>query len=523
MADARSTGSSLLDAVLAVTRDLELDTILERIVRAACELVDARYGALGVIDDEREGLATFVHHGVDDETAAAIGRLPDGRGILGLLIRHPEPIRLADLADHPDSYGFPPNHPPMRAFLGAPIRVRDEVFGNLYLTEKRGDAAFTAEDEALVEGLAAVAGSAIQHARLLDDARRRDAWRDAVLETSSAVVAQEPSQVVRERIAALAAGLVDADGAVVVEAHDEGAWVLASVGEAPGEGFLGTGSSTVQAALADGTSHRTEYGPVFGRPSLWVPIREPGGVVGALGVGRHDRSFSQVEEQLLEGFGAQASVAWTYERAQREVHRLSLLEDRERIGRDLHDTVIQRLFATGLSLQAVVRRCDDQPEVAKRIEQAVDDIDGTVKEIRSTIFALQSATAGNRGIRSRVLEVIEDLSDSLPRAPRVRFDGPIDTVVGDAVAQQLLPVVREILTNVAKHAEASDVEVELRVDQDGLRLRVADDGRGIDPAAPPGFGLGNLRDRARALGGGVELHAGPTGRGTIVVWWLPPS
>jgi signal transduction histidine kinase len=262
------------------------------------------------------------------------------------------------------------------------------------------------------------------------------------------------------------------------------------------------------------------YGPMFDLPALWVPVREGERVGAGLGVGR-EQPFGQRDADLLGAFAAQVSFAWTFEQAQATVQRLQLIEDRERIGRDLHDTVIQRLFATGLSLQATVRRLDGQPDTAARVEQAVDDIDRTVKEIRSTIFALQSGDEEARGIRSRVLAVIDEVAPLLPRPPRVRFDGPIDTIVGDRTADQLIPVVREALTNGAKHAQAGDVEVELTADRDGVVLRVADDGRGIDPTAPRGLGLDNLDQRAADLGGTMTLGSGPTGRGTLLLWRVP--
>ncbi len=508
--------------MLAVAGDLSLETILERIVAAACELVDARYGALGVIAEDGEGLSAFLHHGIDEVTAARIGSLPSGRGILGLLIEEPRPLRLDDLGQHPRSYGFPPEHPPMRGFLGVPIAVRDRAFGNLYLTEKAGGQPFTAADEALLIGLAAVAGTAIQNARLFDDAQRRERWREAVLEVSAAVLTHQPSAKVQQQVVELAASLVDAEAACLVAQHEDGVWVVGSVGDGPAIGYLDIADSPGREALEEGVGVRALSGPVFSRPSLWVPVREGDAVVAALGLGR-SAPFQPSEVELLEGFAAQVSVAWSYERIQREVQRLSLLEDRERIGRDLHDTVIQRLFATGLALQATIRRVDDQPEVATRLERAVDDIDATVKEIRSTIFALQSTASARSGVRSQVLAIIEELTPLLGRAPRVRFDGPIDSVVSAAVGEQLLPVVREALTNVAKHARAQDVEVELRLDAASLSLRVADDGRGLDPGARPGFGLRNLRARADALGGEVSIGPNPSGRGTVVEWSIPTS
>ena len=513
--------SRFLEAALTVGGDLDLETVLRRVVESACALVEARYGALGVISEDRGGLAAFVHHGVDEATVAAIGELPTGRGILGLLIEQPEPLRLEDISRHPASYGFPPHHPPMEAFLGAPIRVRGQVFGNLYLTQKVGGGAFTAEDEDLVVGLAALAGSAIEHARLYADLQRRELWRDAVLEVSTTVMAGASLDEIRHRIAALGAHLVEADTACIVAAHDDGLWVLASTGVDPPLGFLAVEDAPVWTTLRDGEVCHVHDGPIFpGRVALWVPLRQRDELVAALGVVR-DQPFTGRDEQLLLGFAEQVTLALTHERAQAELARLRMVEDRERIGRDLHDTVIQRLFATGLGLQAVRRRADDGSEVTERLDRAVDDVDEIVREIRSTIFALQSGEGDAQGVRASVLKVVDEFADILPRSPRVRFDGPIDAVVSPEVADHLVPVVREALTNVAKHADANDVELELAVDQGGVQLRVIDDGRGIDADAPRGFGLANLRERAELLGGEFRLANRGDGVGTTLTWRVP--
>jgi signal transduction histidine kinase len=511
----------LLDAVLAIAGDLDLESVLGRVVEAACALVDAKYGALGVISEDGEGLTAFIHRGIDDATAARIGDLPAGRGVLGLLIEQPYPRRVDDLMTHPDSYGFPPNHPPMHAFLGAPIRVRDRAFGNLYLAEKHDGGTFTAEDEDLVVGLAAVAGAAIENARLYDDLHQREQWRDAVLEISTTVLAGGTTSEVRQQLVGLACELLGGDGGCIVGAHEDGLWVLSSTGAAPGPGFLPTTEGPAWAAIEDGRVARSLSGPVFGdRASLWAPVREGEELVAALGVVR-ERPFVPREEAVLAGFAAQASLALTHERAQAHLQRLSLIEDRERIGRDLHDTVIQRLFATGLSLQATIRRAEGRADLTDRLERAVDDIDTTVREIRSTIFALQSGGGGAEGVRSAVLTIADELAGVLPRPPRIRFDGPIDAVVDDRLAGHLIPVIREALTNVAKHAEAQDVEVELSVDSSWLVLRISDDGRGLPADRSGGYGLGNLRDRAVSLGGSLELSSRHDGRGTLLVWRAP--
>lgn len=367
----------LLDAVLTVGSDLDLPAMLERIIQAAVDLVDARYGALGVLDESRTRLAQFITVGLDDETYRAIGDLPEGHGILGLLIVDAEPLRLPDLREHPDSYGFPPNHPPMRSFLGVPIRVRDEVFGNLYLTDKTSAEVFTDVDEELVVGLAAAAGVAIENTRL------------------------------------------------------------------------------------------------------------------------HTR-----------------------------VQELALVEDRERIARDLHDSVVQRLFATGLSLQGAAGLIHtDADAAARRVNIAVDELDLTVKHIRSAIFGLESVVARDvGGVRRRVLEIVAESSAILDFEPTVLFEGQVDSATPDAVAADALATLREGLSNVARHAQASKADVEIAVNAGGngeLLLRITDDGIG-PPAAdqPRGHGLDNMAARAVGRGGTFEITpCSPSG--TQVTWRVP--
>lgn len=361
----------LLDAVLTVGSDLDLSTVLQRIIESATELVDARYGALGVLDATGTYLTEFITVGVDDETRRSIGDLPHGHGILGVLIVDPKPIRLPDLHEHPDSYGFPPNHPPMQSFLGVPIRVRDEVFGNLYLTDKTSAEVFSDIDEELVVGLAGAAGIAIENARL--------------------------------------------------------------------------------------------------------------------------------HEQLSE---------------------VALLEDRERIARDLHDTVIQQLFATGLSLQGAAKLAQ-RPEVAERIESAIERLDVTVKHIRSAIFGLEGSRGDRGGLRDRVLSLVDEATGPLGFKPRIVFEGPVDAAVTPKVADELLATLREALTNVAKHARAEHVDVSLAVDGE-LVLIVADDGVGIkeEAADGEGHGLRNMARRAEQLGGSMRIGTGGD-RGTTLEWRAP--
>lgn len=508
----------VLDVVLSVTSDLELDTILERVVEAACELIGARYGALGVIAEDGDGLARFVHRGLDDEAVARIGHLPEGRGVLGAIVDHPVPLRLTELADDPRSVGFPAGHPPMHSFLGAPIRVRDRVYGNLYLTEKSAGGTFSAEDEDLAVAFAAVAGAAIANARLLEDAQRRDRWQAAVLDLAVAVLSGADDRDATDMVTDLARALVDATGAAVVAHDHDGTRVLASSGDGPAVGRAQPGTP-VEEVLDRGERLRVDRSTLFPDASVvWVPLVERHEVVAALGVSR-DRPFPTAEVELLESFAAQASLVLAHQRASEDVRRLELIEDRERIGRDLHDTVIQRLFATGLTLQAVTRM-SDRPEITERLSRAVDDINDTVHHIRTTIFALQ-AQPDDRSVRTELLAVADDVGRLLPRPPSVRFHGPLDTIVDGELASQLIPVVREALTNAAKHASAQQVALDVRADTGQLEVVVTDDGIGVAADVSAGFGLANLRSRAAARGGEVHLDPGPDGRGTVLTWRVP--
>jgi signal transduction histidine kinase len=364
---------ALLDAVLTVGSDLDLRAVLHRIVESAASLVDARYGALGVLDESGTKLAEFITVGLSEEQRHHIGNLPEGKGILGLLIVEPKPLRLPDLGEHPDSFGFPPNHPPMHSFLGVPIRVRDEVFGNLYLTDKQAAEAFTDIDEELVSALATAAGVAIENARL--HARVRD-------------------------------------------------------------------------------------------------------------------------------FG--------------------VMEDRERIARDLHDTVIQRLFAVGLNLQSAERHIQSDV-VRDRIQQAVDDLDTTIRQIRSAIFGLEVARMSGGTVRSQVLAIADESAGTLGFSPHVRFDGTVDTSVPEDVAEHLLSTLREALANVARHAQARSVDVEIEVGDGKLLMRVVDDGKGLPEDAGSngaGHGMRNMRTRAQELGGVLTVTS-ESNQGTCLEWRVP--
>ncbi|MGK5557761.1 GAF domain-containing protein [Actinomadura kijaniata] len=525
---------SLLEAVVSIGSELDLETVLRRIVEAATTLAEARYGALGVIGEGGERLVQFVTVGVTEEEIAEIGHWPHGHGILGLLIKEPHPLRLPDLAEHPESYGFPENHPPMRTFLGVPIRVRDEVFGNLYLTEKLSGGDFDEEDEVVVTALATAAGVAIENARLYEETRRRERWLEASAEISTALLSGTDQREVTDLVARRAREIADADlanvalvagpgeGFVVVAADGVGAQDLRGLRVPVDHPEAGAVYATgVPLRVADGgtaaRAARVPEGLEVG-PLLIVPLGQGPAARGVISVINRPggAEFSDATQRLVEAFAAQAAVALELAERRRDTERLALLEDRDRIAKDLHDTVIQRLFATAMTLMSTIKLAP-RPDVATRIQRAVDDLDDTIRQIRSTIFALQAAP-GEENLRSRLYSIVDTAAGHLGFAPSVRLDGLLDTVVPDQVGDHLLAVVNEALSNVARHARASEAVVSVEVDDD-LVLRVEDDGVGV-PEGGRRSGLRNMEQRAVNLGGSFTVEPRPGG-GTLLLWRVP--
>ncbi|WP_187363750.1 GAF domain-containing protein [Streptomyces piniterrae] len=540
-------------------RGLELPQVLRGIVEAAVTLADAEYGALGVVGDGQR-LSEFLPVGMADDLVARIGRTPCGRGILGELIRNPEPLRLTDLTRHPSSYGFPEHHPPMRTFLGVPVRVRDEVFGNLYLTEKRGGGGFDADDEKVLTTLAIAAGVAIDNARMYHDSRRRERWREALGEiTSSLLAGSEVSRVLR-LIARRAMEVADADlAAVLLPDSDEGRLaVRVALGRGaellqgttvPALGSLAglatrTKAPVVSAELGvDSRAYAPEGGGDGGHggdagggqadgPTVAVPLPLDAAACGALRLSRRAGrpAFDDSEVTLISGFADQAAIALELARRRAESEELAVLHDRDRIARDLHDLAIQRLFATGMTLQSAARMIE-RPDAAERVSRAVDDLDTTIKIIRSTIFELRTdATGDGRGgprLRRRMAEAAHLAGQSLGFAPSLRIEGPVDSSVPDELAEQVLAVTAESLSNIARHSQAHRADVVLAVPgtADVLTLTVVDDGVGIDTvrsgdSAEHTGGLANMRSRAEEYGGTLTVRC-PSDGGTRIVWRVP--
>jgi signal transduction histidine kinase len=525
---------ALLDAVVAVGSDLSLPMVLERIVEAACSLVGASYGALGVIGTD--GLREFVHVGIGDEERKRIGELPRGRGILGVLIEEPRPLRLAVLGDDHRSHGFPPNHPPMRSFLGVPIRIREKVFGNLYLTEKQGAAEFSADDEELVLALAAAAAIAIDNARNYEASQLRQRWLEASAEISSRPLGGADDGDLLRDVARRVQDLAGADlVAVLLPSQSTGEFCIRAVAgtdavelrgrplptSAPllDDVLYGGESKLVEPAVAD-----DDLAPLLGRTRLGqlmlMPLRAGTGMPGALLVAHEPGSEPYTREhlQMASNFASYAGLALELALAQRDRERLAVYEDRDRIARDLHDRVIQRLFATGLGLQGLERSVP--PEARARLERSVDDLDDTIREIRRSIFSL-TAPVTDVGLRARLLAVVEETSPALGFEPSVRLDGPLDSAVPGPVTESLLATLREALSNAVKHARPSSVSVRVAVGPDALVLRVADDGCGMNGSGRQS-GLANLRRRAEELGGGFDVDSAP-GDGTRLRWRVPLS
>jgi len=550
----------LFAAVVSVAAGLELHSTLRRIVQAAVELVDASYGALGVLGPDGR-IGEFVHVGIDGRTADEIGDLPSGRGILGLLIDHPVPIRLEKLSDHPASVGFPENHPPMTSFLGVPVRVRGEVFGNLYLTEKRSGSAFTAEDERTVMALAAAAAVAIENARLYERTRTREKWQQAVADIANSVLGGSEADEVLSLIANRARGLTSADvvfvalkegdglAVEIVDARDDPVdaegnehasdtravattQVLNVVSAWPDQ-RVPQGSAACQ-VLAEGTGRIfTKGGDVLDRPiasgalgpALVIPLSTADRVLGTLVLMWTDEHVFIPDEMLdlAASFGSQAAVTLVLAEARREHERLAVYEDRDRIARDLHDLVIQRLFATGMMLQGTTR-IDDVPEAAAdRVSRAVDELDETIKEIRQTIFALHEPVEGpTSSARGRVLRETSQSAALLGFEPAVRFTGPVDSMLSTEVAEHLIAALREALTNAAKHAEARRVEVLVLIEGGDAVLVVTDDGVGVaDDGAGRRSGVANIASRAQDLGGTFLLERVSAEGGTRMTWRVP--
>ena len=529
--EGRDRLDGLLDAMLVVTAGLELDATLRTIVHTAIELVDAQYGALGVRGADHE-LVEFIYEGVDEAKREKIGHLPEGRGVLGLLIDEPKPIRLDNIADHAASVGFPPNHPAMRTFLGVPVRIRDEVFGNLYLTEKAGGQPFSEDDEVLVQALAAAAGIAIENARLYEQSRNRQSWIAATRDIGTELLSgADPARVFR-LVAEQSQHLCGAELTLVAVPADpdqpigrDGKLVVAATaGDGPGAEVYSipvAGTAVGQAFLErtpgrfDTIDLAPEVEPTG--PALVLPLRATDAVAGVLVALRPAgaQRFSAEQLDMMVAFADQAAVAWQLASTQRRMRDLDILTDRDRIARDLHDHVIQRLFAVGLSLQGTIPRTRTR-EVRERLADCVDDLQEVIQEILTTIFDLHSCDPGSTRLRQRLDEAVAEFADSEMRTT-VQFSGPL-SVIDAVLADHAEAVVREAVSNAVRHANATTLTIGVSVGDD-LTIEVVDNGCGIGDEITAS-GLANLRQRAEDVGGSFSVQKAEGG-GTRLRWCAP--
>ncbi|WP_071161648.1 two-component system sensor histidine kinase DosT [Mycobacterium tuberculosis] len=531
--EGRDRLDGLIDAILAITSGLKLDATLRAIVHTAAELVDARYGALGVRGYDHR-LVEFVYEGIDEETRHLIGSLPEGRGVLGALIEEPKPIRLDDISRHPASVGFPLHHPPMRTFLGVPVRIRDEVFGNLYLTEKADGQPFSDDDEVLVQALAAAAGIAVDNARLFEESRTREAWIEATRDIGTQMLAgADPAMVFRliaEEALTLMAGAAtlvavplddeapacEVDDLVIVE-------VVGEISPAVKQMTVAVSGTSIGGVFHDRTPRRFDRldlavdGPVEPGPALVLPLRAADTVAGVLVALRSadEQPFSDKQLDMMAAFADQAALAWRLATAQRQMREVEILTDRDRIARDLHDHVIQRLFAVGLTLQGAAPRAR-VPAVRESIYSSIDDLQEIIQEIRSAIFDLHAGPSRATGLRHRLDKVIDQLA--IPALhTTVQYTGPL-SVVDTVLANHAEAVLREAVSNAVRHANATSLAINVSVEDD-VRVEVVDDGVGISGDITES-GLRNLRQRADDAGGEFTVENMPTG-GTLLRWSAP--
>jgi signal transduction histidine kinase len=535
MAMSSGRADRLLETGLALAAELSLPALLQRIVDLAVELTEARYGAVGVLAANGTDLADFITSGMSPQDRNEIGELPRGRGILGVLIREPAVLRLHDIADDPRSVGFPPHHPPMGSFLGAPIRAHGRVFGNIYLTDKQGASEFSEEDEAAVVVLATQAGVAIANAQLYAELHLRERWLDSVCEVATTLLAGDTARTALQLVAKHARELGDADMATISIPEGDGLRIIVADGagahdlrnvEVPLAGSLSAEViRTERTMVVTDASRSTLTQPMVSiagvGPMILVPLALRTSAAGVLAIGRliGRPDFGSVDIPLLESFAAQASLALEYARAISEVTRLGMIEDRERIARDLHDGVIQSLFAVGIGLQGTAAVVGDA-RVADRIQQFVTEIDQVIGDLRSYIFGLRPSVLSAGNLTNTLEQIAHETEERTGVTVVVDVDVTLEPALAGGAAH-IVHIVREALSNVGRHAVATTCRVSVRRDGTSAVIEVDDDGRGFDrEATSGGLGMGNLAERAAAIGGTLAVDSA-LGQGTTVRVTIP--
>jgi signal transduction histidine kinase len=539
MAPGSDRNEMLLESGLILASEQSLEAVLQRIVELAVEVSGARYGALGVLGPDGF-ISRFVTIGVTQEQRDAIGHPPIGRGVLGVLITDPEPLRLAEVSRHPRSMGFPPNHPPMKSFLGAPVKARGRVFGNIYLTEKQGADEFSREDERALVVLATQAGVAIENARLHEEARQREHRLDAIREIGAEILSGAEPEVVLKLLARRARELVKADLATIAVPGTGGRGLVLLVAEGihadelVGTNFPVEGSmsgSVIQTGkplvLENASGDERTYQPIMQQgeigPAMFVPLNAGDRTFGTLAVSNliGGQQFHEDDLALMETFADQAAVALEYARAQQDLRRLAVLEDRERIAKELHDGAIQSLFAVGMGLQAAALVSKD-PELERRVDGAVNEIDRVIRDLRNYIFALRPGILADRQLDQALHLLADDFQEKNGITTAVDIDQTVAAQLSSQ-AGDVVQLAREALSNVGRHANAATCRLSLVRSDTVALLEIDDDGQGFDPTAAGGGGgqgLRNLRERAASLGGEISIESTP-GEGTTLRVTIP--
>nr|WP_158021442.1 GAF domain-containing protein [Mycolicibacterium chubuense] len=536
VADREQMGE-LLRVAIEISSDLDLDATLVRIVNAAMSVTSARYGAIGVWRPDGT-LSSFVHEGLDEETARRIGHLPAGKGLLGVLQDRDEPLRLRDLTEDPRAVGFPEHHPVMRAFLGMPIMIRGAVYGALFVADDRPDQCFTASDEVTIRALGSAASVAIDNARLFELTRASARWTDASRAITAALLSEDTPQRPLNLIVQRAMELTGAEQGIVlvpVEPNEPGGEVDTLVVSAAvgvhADAVLGqlipVDGSTSGEVFRSGRPVITEtfrrpiqaFTDVGERPAIVMPLRADDETLGVIAVARNaaQSPFDAGYLDLVSDFAAHAAVALTLAAARSESQQLSVLADRERIARDMHDQVIQRVFAVGLDLQGTVGRVR-APEIAQRITHCIDDLQAVIDDMRLTIFDLHHCDTHRRTFSQRLQEAVGRITENRRVATTVRMSGPVNVVSGD-LADDAEAVVLEALSNAVRHSGANTITIDVAVDDD-LTIEISDDGCGIPADNDRHSGLSNMALRADAHGGRCTLSS-PESGGTTVSWTCP--
>lgn len=534
---ARDQLARLVGATQTIASELELPSALRNVVLVACDLVSATYGAIGVVSPDGL-LEEFIHVGMADDLVAELGAPPTGRGILGAVIADPHAIRLAELSADPRSVGFPRNHPPMDSFLGVPVRVGGTVYGNLYLTgSSRGE--FDETDERIITTLATLAGTAIANARLYEEARLGQRWIAASEEINQRLLSGELDDGDVSFIAGLITELSDAAFVGIVTPVEGGGLFSLQLGTIAESG---SGSGSLEASTEFAELPRAVIFALEGEHVSWT-LRElelaanqwidPFGATmiipwgesaaspdGALVIARDPAGhpFTSADRQMAERFARSVAIARELASARNDRERVALADERDRIARDLHDHVIQSLFAVGLGLQSVVGSTTGP--AAGRVAAQIDAIDVTIRQIRQTIFQLGSApNAVSYSQKAKLNQIVRTILEGERIDSSLDFSGPVDTLIGSDLAGEIHAVLREALSNVVRHAHASRVDISVAVSTTGVRIVVTDNGRGLGELAHRS-GLDNLAARAESRGGRLVIAArAPSG--TTLDWSVP--